>query len=199
MTQEEKKAYALGVAVGANYRKMGIKIDDTAFAKGFSDIINGREPILSETEINQALDSLQDEIEKDGKAELEAEKEEGRKFLEANKQNPGVQETASGLQYKVITESIGKKPMATDIVEVHYHGKLLDGTVFDSSVVRGETIEFQLNQVIPGWTEGVQLMSEGSKFEFYIPSHLAYGDQGAGGSIKGGATLIFEVELFKVK
>ena len=199
MTQEEKQAYALGVAVGANYQQMGIKIDDISFSKGFSDVINGRQPALSEAEIKQALDSLQDEIEKDGKQQIDVEKEIGRKFLEENKQKPGVQETASGLQYKIITESIGKKPTATDTVEVHYHGKLLDGTVFDSSVVRGETIEFPLNQVIPGWTEGVQLMSEGSKFEFYIPSHLAYGDQGAGGAIKGGATLIFEVELFKVK
>jgi len=110
-----------------------------------------------------------------------------------------VKETPSGLQYKVITESIGKKPTETDTVEVHYHGTLIDGTVFDSSVLRGQTIEFPLNQVIKGWTEGVQLMSEGSKFEFYIPSHLAYGDQGAGDAIKGGATLIFQVELFKVK
>jgi FKBP-type peptidyl-prolyl cis-trans isomerase FklB len=198
MTQEEKQAYALGIAVGANYQKMGIKINDIAFSKGFADMMNGKKPELSDEEIRQALDTLQDEIEEKGEAQLEAEKEAGRRFLEANKQKTGVMETPSGLQYKVITESIGKKPTATDTVEVHYHGKLLDGTVFDSSIARGETIEFPLNQVISGWTEGLQLMSEGSKFEFYIPSNLAYGDQDMG-LIKGGSTLIFEVELFKVK
>ncbi len=199
MTQEEKKSYALGVAVGANYQQMGIKVNDAAFAKGFSAIINGNKPELSDMEIKQALDALQDDIEKENNSQVEVEKEKGRKFLEENKQKPGVKETPSGLQYKVLVESIGKKPAATDTVEVHYQGKLLDGTIFDSSIQRGEKIEFPLNQVIPGWTEGLQLMSEGSKFEFYIPSNLAYGDQGAGDAIKGGATLIFEVELFKVK
>ena len=198
MTQEEKQAYALGVAVGANYLKMGVKINDVNFAQGFSDIMNGKQPQLSDNEIRQALDKLQDDIEAQGKAQIDTEKEKGRKFLEENKQKPGVQQTPTGLQYKVIIESIGKKPVATDTVEVHYTGKLLDGTVFDSSVARGETIEFSLNQVIAGWTEGLQLMSEGSKFEFYIPSELAYGDQDAG-IIKGGSTLLFEVELFKVK
>lgn len=198
MTKEEKQAYALGIAVGSSYQKMGIKINDIAFSKGFADIMNGKKPELSDEEIRQTLDTLQDEIEEQGQAQIEIEKEAGRKFLEANRQKPGVQETPSGLQYKVITESIGKKPAATDSVEVHYHGKLLDGTVFDSSIARGQTIEFALNHVIPGWTEGLQLMSEGSKFEFYIPSNLAYGDQDME-SIKGGSTLIFEVELFKVK
>ncbi len=198
MIQEEKQAYALGIAVGANYQKMGIRINDIAFSKGFADIMNGKKPELSDEEIRQALDSLQDEIEQQGQTQIKVEKEAGSRFLEANKQKPGVIETSSGLQYKVITESIGKKPSATDTVEVHYHGKLLDGTVFDSSVARGQTIEFPLSQVIPGWTEGLQLMSEGSKFEFYIPSNLAYGDQDMG-LIKGGSTLIFEVELFKVK
>jgi len=199
MTQEEKKSYALGIVIGASYQKMGITLNDEAFAKGFSAAINGRMPELSQEEVQQSLDDLQSDMERAGRSQIEAEKEAGRLFLEANKQKAGVKETSSGLQYKVITESIGKKPTATDTVEVHYHGTLIDGTVFDSSVLRGQTIEFPLNQVIKGWTEGVQLMSEGSKFEFYIPSHLAYGDQGAGDTIKGGATLIFQVELFKVK
>ncbi|MDR0605602.1 MAG: FKBP-type peptidyl-prolyl cis-trans isomerase [Bacteroidales bacterium] len=198
MTQEEKKSYALGIAVGINYQQMGIKVDVTAFSNGFSDAISGKKPELSEKELEQALSSLQDDIEKENKSFIAQEKEKGRKFLEENKQKHGVTETPSGLQYKIIRESIGKKPLQTDTVEVHYHGKLLDGTVFDSSVARGEKIQFPLNQVIPGWTEGLQLMSEGSKFEFYIPSHLAYGDKGAGDIIKGGATLVFEVELFKV-
>ena len=199
MTQEEKKAYALGIAIGANYKKMGVKLDDAAFAKGFSSVMNGVKSELSQDEIQQSLEELQCDMENAGKSQIEQEKEAGRAFLEENKQKTGVKETPSGLQYKVITESIGKKPTATDTVEVHYHGTLIDGTVFDSSVLRGQTIEFPLNQVIKGWTEGVQLMSEGAKFEFYIPAHLAYGDQGAGDTIKGGATLIFQVELFKVK
>jgi len=199
MTQEEKKSYALGIAIGANYQKMGVKLHDEAFAKGFSAVINGKKSELNQDEIQQMLEELQHDIENVGKSQIEKEKEAGRLFLEENKNKIGVKETSSGLQYKVITESIGKKPTASDTVEVHYHGMLIDGTVFDSSILRGKTIEFPLNQVIKGWTEGVQLMSEGSKFEFYIPSHLAYGDQGAGDTIKGGATLIFEVELFKVK
>jgi FKBP-type peptidyl-prolyl cis-trans isomerase FklB len=198
MTQEEKKSYALGITTGINYLQMGIKINDIAFVKGFSDVIKGQKPELSETEIMQILDALQEDLERENKSQTLLEKENGRKFLEENRQKYGVKETNSGLQYKVIKESIGKKPNKTDTVEVHYHGKLLDGTVFDSSVERGQKIKFSLDQVIAGWTEGLQLMSEGSKFEFYIPSHLAYGDKGAGNDIKGGATLIFEVELFKV-
>jgi FKBP-type peptidyl-prolyl cis-trans isomerase FklB len=198
MTQEEKKSYALGVTVGINYQQMGIKVNDIAFVKGFSDAVNGQKTELSNAEINQALDDLQRDIEKESKAQTELETERSRKFLQENKQKYGVKETNSGLQYKVIRESIGKKPVKTDTVEVHYHGKLLDGTVFDSSVERGQKIKFSLEQVIAGWTEGIQLMSEGSKFEFYIPPHLAYGDKGIGDTIKGGATLIFEVELFKI-
>jgi FKBP-type peptidyl-prolyl cis-trans isomerase FklB len=199
MTQEEKKSYALGIVIGANYQRTGIALNDEMFSKGFSAGINGRVPELSQEEVQQSLKELEDDMKKVGKMQIEAEKEAGRLFLEENRKKAGVKETPSGLQYKVVVESIGKKPTETDTVEVHYHGSLIDGTVFDSSVHRGQTIEFPLNQVIKGWTEGVQLMSEGSKFEFYIPSHLAYGDQGAGDAIKGGATLIFQVELFKVK
>ena len=199
MTQEEKKSYALGIAVGANYLQMGIKVNEVAFANGFSDTVNQKQLQLSETEITQILDSIQGDIEKEHQSQIDAEKEKGRKFLELNKEKFGVNQTHSGLQYRVIRESIGKKPNANDTVEVHYEVRLIDGTIFDSSIRRGETIEFPLNQVIAGWTEGIQLMSEGSKFEFYIPSHLAYGDQNVGEVIKGGSTLIFEVELFKVK
>jgi len=130
-----------------------------------------------------------------GKGALEA----GKKFLEENKKKEGVVTTASGLQYKVLTAAEGKKPSATDTVEVHYHGTTIDGNVFDSSVQRGEKISFPLNGVIKGWTEGVQLMSVGSKFRFFIPSELAYGERGAGGAIPPNATLIFDVELFSIK
>ena len=128
----------------------------------------------------------------------ESNKKAGAEFLAENAKKEGVKVTASGLQYRVITEGSGNKPVASSKVKVHYTGKLLDGTVFDSSVQRGEPIDFALNQVIPGWTEGVQLMTPGSKYEFYIPSDLAYGDRGAGNAIPPGAALIFEVELLAV-
>lgn len=123
----------------------------------------------------------------------------GEKFLEDNAKKEGVTVTASGLQYKVITPGTGKSPQATDTVEVHYEGTLIDGTVFDSSYRRGESIEFPLNRVIPGWTEGVQLMQEGGKYRFFIPSRLAYGPRGAGGVIGPNQALIFDVELIKVR
>jgi FKBP-type peptidyl-prolyl cis-trans isomerase FkpA len=125
--------------------------------------------------------------------------EKGEKFLTENKSKDGVKTTSSGLQYKVLKEGAGKKPSATDTVVCHYRGTLLDGTEFDSSYKRGEPAEFPLNRVIPGWTEGVQLMKEGSKYQFFIPSKLAYGSAGAGGVIGPDETLIFEVELIKIK
>ncbi len=125
--------------------------------------------------------------------------EKGQQFLQENAKKEGVKTTPSGLQYEVLKEGTGKSPKATDVVEVNYAGKLLNGTEFDSSYKRGESISFGLNQVIPGWTEGVQLMKEGAKYRFYIPSNLAYGSRGAGGLIGPDETLIFDVELIKVK
>ena len=129
----------------------------------------------------------------------ESDLEKGEAFLKENAKKDGVKTTASGLQYKVLKEGDGKSPKATDTVKVHYKGTLIDGKEFDSSYKRGEPIEFPLNGVIPGWTEGVQLMKEGAKYQFTIPSKLAYGERGAGGAIPPNATLIFEVELLKVK
>lgn len=199
MTLAEKRSYALGAAIGSNYVKTGLEFDSQALARGFSTV--GKEEALeiSPEEIQSLLQDMQTEIDNNCNTVLKQEIEKGAAFLAENKKKEGITETASGLQYKIIRQGEGKKPTAENTVEVHYHGTLLDGTVFDSSVARNKTIEFPLNQVIAGWTEGVQLMSEGAKFEFYIPSHLAYGDQGAGNLIKGGATLKFEVELFKVK
>jgi FKBP-type peptidyl-prolyl cis-trans isomerase len=154
---------------------------------------------LSIEELNEQFALINKEIEETQKQLANAEKEAGVKFLQENKTKEGVVETKSGLQYKVVTMGDGAKPSATDTVKVHYHGTLIDGTVFDSSVQRGEAIEFPLNRVIKGWTEGLQLMPIGSKFIFYIPSELAYGEASPSPLIKPNSTLIFEVELLDIR
>ncbi|MBO4282742.1 MAG: FKBP-type peptidyl-prolyl cis-trans isomerase [Bacteroidales bacterium] len=197
MNDLEKKSYAMGVAIGSNY--MDTEWDAEAFAKGFQHMTGQQPLMLSMEEIQRQIELFQQEREQGSTRVIEEEKRKGKAFLEANKVKADVRETASGLQYKVIREGKGKKPGATDSVTVHYVGRLLDGTVFDSSRERGDSpISFALNQVISGWTEGLQLMQEGAVYELYIPSHLAYGDRGAGQLIKGGATLVFEVELLEV-
>ncbi|MDX9892359.1 MAG: FKBP-type peptidyl-prolyl cis-trans isomerase [Bacteroidales bacterium] len=198
MTQEQRISYALGANVGESFKSNGIEIDFNAFKDGFLAGMEGKNK-FSPDEMNAIFQQLNQMIQAKQSAGSEEEKAKGQKFLDENKTKAGVITLPSGLQYKVITMGTGEKPSATDVVKVHYHGTTIDGTVFDSSVQRGEPISFGLNQVIPGWTEGVQLMPIGSKFIFYIPSHLAYGDQGAGGAIKPGATLIFEVELLGIE
>lgn len=198
MTQEQKMSYALGANVGESFKSNGIVIDFEAFKSGFLAGMEGKNKFTPD-EMNAIFQQLNQMIQAKQSAGSEEEKAKGQKFLEENKTKDGVITLPSGLQYKVITMGTGAKPAATDVVKVHYHGTTIDGTVFDSSVQRGEPISFGLNQVIKGWTEGVQLMPIGSKFIFYIPSDLAYGDQGAGGAIKPGATLIFEVELLDIE
>lgn len=198
MTQEQKVSYALGANIGENFKTTGIELIYDTFLQGVQDGMNGANK-LSQNEMQAIFNQLNEELQKRQQAEVEVEKAKGRAFLVENGKKEGVITTSSGLQYKVITMGTGAKPTATDKVRVHYHGTTLDGEVFDSSVQRGETIAFPLNQVIKGWTEGLQLMPIGSKFIFYIPSDLAYGDRGAGPSIKPGATLIFEVELFEIE
>lgn len=199
MTQNEKFSYAIGANFGGQVRHDNLDLDLAAFMNGVKDGIAGQ---------NQFTDQQMQEIfmefqkvmqEKQANAAVAA-KADGIKFLEENKKNPDVKVTASGLQYKVITMGDGPKPTETSEVTVKYKGTLIDGTVFDSTDNNGgEPITFGLNQVIKGWTEGLQLMPTGSKFIFYIPSDLAYGDNGAGGLIPGGATLIFEIELISFK
>lgn len=197
MTQEEKISYALGASNGEYFKQQGIEVKVDAFVKGFRDGLAGTNQ-FTQAEMEQIFNEFQQMMQKKQNSIVEEEKAKGAAFLAENKKKEGVIETASGLQYKVVTMGTGAKPSATDRVKVHYHGTLLDGTVFDSSVERGEPITFGLNQVIAGWTEGVQLMPIGSKFIFYIPSNLAYGDRAAG-SIKPGSTLIFEVELLDIE
>lgn len=192
----EKLSYAWGLAMGQQLHGMGVNdLDVESFADAVKCVFDRTEPKMPVDEahklINEYLQKLQGELEARAK-------EEGVKFLAENKKKAEVKETASGLQYVVEKEGTGATPGATDEVTVHYTGKLLDGTVFDSSVNRGEPATFPLNRVIPGWTEGVQLMKEGAKYTFFIPSDLAYGAQGVPNAIPPHSTLIFEVELIKV-
>lgn len=182
--------------MGQQLHGMGVKeIDIEDFADAVKSVFSGSEPKMKPEEahaiINEYLQKLQSELEARAK-------ETGKKFLSENKKKAEVKETPSGLQYIVEKEGTGIRPAATDEVTVHYTGKLLDGTVFDSSVNHGEPITFPLNRVIPGWTEGLQLMKEGAKYTFFIPSDLAYGAQGIPNAIPPHSTLIFEVELIKV-
>jgi len=197
MTQEERISYALGANIGESFKQQGIDVVMDKFIKGFTDGKSGQNQ-FNQAEMEQIFNEFQKMMQQKQMSMVDEEKAKGAAFLAENKKKEGVIETPSGLQYKVVKMGTGAKPSATDKVKVHYHGTLLDGTVFDSSVQRGEPITFGLNQVIAGWTEGVQLMPVGSKFIFYIPSNLAYGDRAAG-SIKPGSTLIFEVELLDIE
>jgi FKBP-type peptidyl-prolyl cis-trans isomerase FklB len=200
----DKLSYALGLGIGQQLKQMGLKdslvIED--FAASITDVLEDNELKVNNQEAQQIVNAFFQKMEAEqnaAKAEAgKAAKAEGEKFLAENAKKESVTVTKSGLQYEVLTEGTGKKPKATDTVRCHYEGRLLDGTVFDSSYKRNEPADFGLQQVIAGWTEGVQLMGEGAKFRFYIPYLLAYGEGGAGGMIPPFATLIFDVELIKV-
>lgn len=200
----DKISYALGLNIGQQLKQMGLKdlLDVNSFAASITDTLQGNPLQLSISEAQQLLNDFFDQLEaKKQEAAREAGKaarEAGEKFLAENAKKVGVITTASGLQYEVISEGTGRQPKATDTVRCHYEGTLLDGTVFDSSYRRNEPCDFGLNQVIKGWTEGVQLMKEGAKYRFYIPYNLAYGERGAGADIPPYAALIFDVELIKV-
>lgn len=192
----DKLSYAWGLAMGRQLQGMGMKelnVDD--FKDAVKAVFDGTEPAVSPEEAQKLIQDYLNALQ--SKAD-EAAKAAGKKFLEENKKKENVKETPSGLQYVVEKEGEGATPTAEDEVTVHYTGRLLDGTVFDSSVNRGEPATFPLNRVIPGWTEGVQLMKEGAKYTFFIPSDLAYGPQGVPGAIPPHSTLIFDVELIKV-
>lgn len=200
----DKLSYALGLGIGQQLKQMGLKdvlvVDD--FAQSIVDVLQGNDLKVSNSDAQAIVNGFFAEQEARMKeANVAAGKkalEEGRVFLKNNSTKPGVITTKSGLQYEVLKEGNGKKPKATDKVRCHYEGTLIDGTIFDSSYQRNEPAVFGLNQVITGWTEGVQLMSEGAKYRFYIPYLLAYGESGAGGMIPPYATLIFDVELIEV-
>lgn len=192
----DKLSYALGLSMGGNFIGSGIKkLDINDFADGLRAIFEGAEQKMTFDEAKQIVTEFFTNLEKEG---AEQNERLGREYLEKNKSVEGVKVTESGLQYQVVKEGDGLQPGPNDVVTVHYTGKLIDGTVFDSSVERGEPASFPLDKVIPGWTEGLQLMSEGSQYRLFIPSELAYGSKGAGDNILPNSTLIFDVELIKV-
>ena len=188
-------SYALGLSIANFYKEQGVmNINNNLVLKALNDIKAGK-PQMNETQANNCMMGYVQEMRGEKAA---GNKKAGEAFLAENKKQPGVVSLPSGLQYQVIKESTGLRPAATDKVKVHYTGSLLDGTIFDSSVQRGEPLEIAVNGVIAGWIEALQLMPVGSKWKLFIPSHLAYGDNGAGPTIKPGSTLIFEVELLDI-
>ena len=192
----DKFSYAIGLGIGQNLLSMGaqgIAVDD--FAQAIKDILEGNQPAISHQEAREIVNKYFEELESKMNA---ASIEQGKVFLEENKKRANIVTLPSGLQYEVINEGKGKMAKATEQVKCHYEGTLIDGTMFDSSIKRGQPAVFGVNQVIPGWVEALQLMPEGSKWKLYIPSELGYGAQGAGEMIPPHSTLVFEVELLEV-
>lgn len=206
-TEQAKQSYSVGVSTGryldstiAEYNKMEVPLDKELILRGLQDALADK-AVVTESEIETALVALDQKFREKqtavAEAEAQAAQSEGKVYLEKNAAKEGVTVTESGLQYEVVTAGTGAKPTAQDVVKVHYTGTLIDGTKFDSSHDRGEPAQFPLNRVIPGWTEGVQLMNVGSKFRFVIPSELAYGERDMG-TIKPHSVLVFEVELLDI-
>lgn len=192
----DKISYALGLSIGNNFQNSGInclQVED--FVKGLNDVLSGAQPAISYDEAKQVINEFFMNLQKQ---KLELNKKAGEEFLSINKGKAGVVTLPSGLQYQVLQNGTGATPSAADKVRCHYHGTLINGTVFDSSVQRGQPAVFGVSQVIPGWVEALQLMSVGSKWRLFIPSELAYGEQGAGDVIEPNSTLIFDVELLDI-
>jgi len=203
-TPKEKASYAIGLNIGRSMKKDEVEVDPEAVAKGIKDALSGAKPLLSDEETQSVLTALQNDVRKHQQETynqaLTKNKQEGDAFLTTNKSKPGVVALPSGLQYKVLQNGDGPKPTASDTVVCNYKGALIDGTEFDSSYKRGQPATFPVGQVIKGWTEALQLMPVGSKWELYIPSSLAYGERGTqGGPIGPNETLIFEVELLSIQ
>jgi FKBP-type peptidyl-prolyl cis-trans isomerase FklB len=202
-TDKEKISYSIGMDIGGNLRRGSVEVDPDLLAKGLKDSYGGGKTILTEDQARQALADFQKTLmakqAETMKVLSEKNKADGEKFLAENAKKEGVKVLPSGLQYKEITPGTGKSPKTADTVTTHYKGTLIDGTEFDSSYKRGQPATFPVSGVIPGWTEALQLMKEGSKWQLFVPSNLAYGEKGAGQVIGPNATLIFEVELLTVK
>lgn len=200
--QKDKVSYSIGLDIGSTLKRQLIDVNAELLNTGIQDGLSGKKPLLSEEEVKQVMSTFQkDMMEKQAAAKKvtgEKNEAEGAKFLAENKAKEGVKTTASGLQYKVLKEGTGASPKATDTVKVNYRGTTIDGTEFDSSYKRGEPATFPVNRVIPGWTEALQLMKPGAKYQLVIPAKLAYGERGAGSDIGPNATLLFEVELVEI-
>jgi FKBP-type peptidyl-prolyl cis-trans isomerase FklB len=201
--QKDKESYSLGYQFGQSLKSQGVDINLDIYASGIRDALGEKEPKMSREDIRGTITGLQQRLQAARQKELKEKAaknlEEGKKFLVENKKKGGIKTLPSGLQYKVLTEGSGKTPKAEDTVTVNYKGTLIDGTEFDSSYKRGQPATFQVKGVIKGWTEALQLMKEGSKWQLFIPPELAYGERGAGRDIGPNATLIFEVELLAIK
>jgi FKBP-type peptidyl-prolyl cis-trans isomerase FklB len=201
--QKDKVSYIIGMEIGKNFKKQSVDIDPDILTRGIKDAISGGKSLLPEQEIQETMAAFQKEMtakqEELTKKLGEKNKKEGEAFLAENKKKGDVKTLPSGLQYKVIKAGTGKKPRLTDTVTTHYRGTLIDGTEFDSSYRRGQPASFPVGGVIPGWTEALQLMEEGAKWQLFIPPNLAYGERGMGGVIGPNATLIFEIELISIQ
>jgi len=202
-TQKDSVSYSIGLSIGKNLKAQLVEINPAIVARGIKDAIDSSKPAISEEQAQAIMMDLQKRMmakqQEAMKTTGEKNKKDGEAFMAENKKKEGVITLPSGLQYKVITMGTGKKPKASETVEVNYRGTLIDGTEFDNSFKRGQPTSFTVNQVNPGWTEGLQLMPVGSKWQLFIPSNLAYGERGAGQTIPPNSTLILEVELLSVK
>lgn len=197
--QKEKMSYIIGMDIGNNLKKQSIDVDPNILVRGIQDALSAAKSLLTEKEIRDTLTAFQKERSAKQEEVGKKNKNEGETFLIANGKKEGVKTLASGLQYKVIKAGTGKKPKINDSVTTHYRGTLVDGTEFDSSYKRGQPVTFPVSGVIAGWTEALQLMEEGAKWQLFIPPNLAYGERGMGGVIGPNATLIFEIELISVQ
>ncbi len=196
--QKDKVSYSIGLNIGSNLARQNVEINTDALTAGVKDAIAGK-PQLTQDQVKEVMTTFEKDMQAKQKAAGEKNAAEGTKFLEENKKKEGVKTTASGLQYKLIKEGTGAQPKATDTVTVNYRGTLINGKEFDSSYKRGQPATFPLNGVIKGWTEGLQLMKTGAKYQLFVPPNLAYGERAAGPDISPNSTLIFEVELLEVK
>ena len=200
--QKEKVSYSIGLDIGSTLKRQLIDVNAELLNKGIQDGLSGNKPLMTDEQVKETMATFQKEMMAKQAAAKKATGEknaaEGKKFLEENKNKEGVKTTASGLEYKVLKEGTGPSPKATDTVKVNYRGTTIDGTEFDSSYKRGEPATFPVNRVIKGWTEALQLMKAGSKYQLVIPADLAYGERGAGSDIGPNATLLFDVELVEI-
>jgi FKBP-type peptidyl-prolyl cis-trans isomerase FklB len=197
--QKEKMSYIIGMDIGSNLKRQSIDVDPNILARGIRDALSAAKSLLTEQEIQDTLAAFRKERAAKQEEVGKKNKNDGETFLIGNRKKEGVKALASGLQYKVIRAGTGKKPKINDSVTTHYRGTLIDGTEFDSSYKRGELASFPVSGVIPGWTEALQLMEEGAKWQLFVPPNLAYGERGTGDVIGPNATLIFEIELISIQ